>query len=331
MTEYNIRFATQEDIGAIMSFIDANWRKNHILSRDKKLFEWQYIDDNNVNMVIGEDMEGEIQAILGYIPYSSGKEKDISLALWKAKEGTNFLGVKLLLFLLEKIPHRNVFCNGINMETTAIIYQRLGMKTGDLKQWYRLGNKKDYKIARIVDRRLPDINKQVNVKLERIKDIDTLLKNLNEKMFDTHMVPFKSMFYVAKRYFEHPLYEYLIYMICVNEEKGDTAIVFRIQEYNSSKVLRLIDVIGDYSKLACITDEIDKLVKQFGAEYVDMYEVGLDDTMLYKSGWLKVGENENIIPNYFAPYTQQNVTIHMCSKNEQIVLFKGDGDQDRPN
>jgi hypothetical protein len=40
----------------------------------------------------------------------------------------------------------------------------------------------------------------------------------------------------------------------------------------------------------------------------------------------------NIIPNYFEPFVAENIDIYFFSNtNEKVYIFKGDGDQDRPN
>ena len=43
---YEIRLANQNDIDSIMEFIDKHWKKDHILSKDKELFKYEYLDDN---------------------------------------------------------------------------------------------------------------------------------------------------------------------------------------------------------------------------------------------------------------------------------------------
>lgn len=331
MANYNIRFANMEDIPAIMNFIDEQWKKNHILAKDKELFEWQYVNNNKLNMVIGEDANGCLQGILGYIPYTEGVNKDFSLALWKAKSGTSFLGVQLLMFLLKEEPHRHMFCNGINVKTSEGIYHRLGIKTGKLKQWYRLLAKNEYKIAKIEKKVIPNVNITSEMKLFEIKNYDELKNRATERFFDKERVPYKSESYICKRYFEHPVYDYKVYGIENQAGKIDAAIVFRIQECNCAKALRVIDFIGEYSQIYSITNQIDDIAKECGAEYIDMYELGLDDNCLMEAGWLLVGADENIIPNYFAPYTPCNVDINICTTDEKIIIFKGDGDQDRPN
>lgn len=331
MANYNIRFANIDDIPSIMKFIDEQWKKNHILARDKDIFEWQYISNNKLNMVVGEDSDGCLQGILGYVPYAEGEDKDFALALWKANNGTSFLGVQLLMFLLKEEPHRHMFCNGINVTTSEKIYHRLGIKTGKLKQWYRLCDCSEYTIAKIEKKAIPNVNVTSKIRLIKTETYEELKKNTSEKFFDKSKIPYKSETYISKRYFEHPVYEYDVYGLENESGKFDSAIVFRIQECNGSRALRIIDFIGDYNLIYSITKQIEEIAKECGAEYIDIYEKGLDDSCLLKAGWQLVGADENIIPNYFAPYTQCNVDINICTSTEDICIFKGDGDQDRPN
>lgn len=331
MADYSIRFADVNDIPSIMKFIDENWKKNHILAKSRKMFEWQYVNNQKLNMVIGEDEANVLQAILGYIPYSNEIDKDFSLALWKAKNGTSFLGVKLLMFLLKEEPHSHVFCNGINVDTTGEIYRRLGFKIGKLKQWYRLCDFQEYKIAKVNKKIIPSVNNDSDIKLVWIKDFLELKERASQKMFNRNVVPYKSEMYIRKRYFEHPIYEYYIYGLVNITGEVDAAVVFRIQECNSSKALRIIDFLGDYSQIYRIMRGIDRIAREIGVEYIDIYEMGLNDSCLIAAGWLPVGEDENIIPNYFAPYVLCNIDINISTTDEKIILFKGDGDQDRPN
>lgn len=331
MPKYNIRFADKEDIPFIMRFIDEEWKKGHILAINRELFDWQYVNNNKVNMVICEDENHVLLGILGYIPYAESEDKDFSLALWKAKNGTAFLGMKLFSFLLKEEDYRTVFCNGINMATTAQIYSRFGFEVDKLKQWYRLCNCTDYKIAKVCHKVIPEVQRFSKMELVRITDFSEFKKDAGEQFFDVNRVPYKSESYIFKRYFMHPIYDYMIYTLKKESGKFDTAIVFRIQECNNSRVLRVIDVLGDYNLIYDITNQIEQIAKEYDVEYMDMYVFGLSEKALFNAGWLLVGEDENIIPNYFSPYTQCNIEIHISTQNKNIVLFKGDGDQDRPN
>lgn len=320
-----IRLAEKKDVTNIMQFINHYWKKGHILATNRELFEWQYITNDQVNIVIGIDENEVIQGILGFIPYSNDKKKDIALALWKANHAKTFLGIQLLLFLIKEVPHRHIICTGINLQTTEKIYKKLGMKVDTMIHWYRLNAKMKYQIAKINNNYIPSYtNLQYElIPISTFEPILTLLKN-------NQTVPYKSREYLYKRYFDHPCYRYLLYGVKSNNNIS-MIIILRLQEYNSHNVLRLIDCIGDVSQMIYVTKAIDQLLIEFNTEYIDMYEAGVPNELLLKAGWLTVKESNNIIPNYFSPYLQTNVDIHYCTSKENAILFKGDGDQDRPN
>ena len=328
-----IRFAMEEDIPFIMKFIDEHWKKGHVLATDMELFNWQYINYDKVNFVLGCDANNDIQGVLGYIPYDETNEKDIALALWKAENTSDsFLGIKMLVYLLQEEEHTTVFCTGINPKTTYTIYQYLGMTVGTMLHWYRLRSQEKYYIAGIVNDIIPPISQIDKYSLKLYNDFTELENDFDYKEYEKMVKrPFKSKTYIKKRYFEHPVYEYKVYGVINETDKATAIIVLRIQGYNEAKTIRFVDCIGESNCIMHITKDIDRLLQEYNAEYVDMYEVGLSEEMMSSAGWLRVKDSGNIIPNYFSPYEKCNVDIHYCSSDPGAVLFRGDGDQDRPN
>ncbi len=330
---YCIRFARKADTDNIMKFINEYWRKNHILSRDKELFEWQYGgNDDKLNIVLGFDENESIQGMLGFVAYDDSDSKDIALALWKANPSTGFLGVKLIKYLIENEPHREIVCPGINVETTAKIYEHLGMHVGTMTQWYRLSKVSSYHIAKVVDGHIPSyciIDKEID--FIKISDIESLKSIFGGFICSDSNVPYKSIGYVENRYFKHPRYVYHPYVIRNNTEKTNTLIIFRIQECNNSRALRLIDCIGDVNNLRFITRHLDDLLIENKCEYVDCYETGIDDKLMESGGWIKATNEGNVIPDYFSPFDLRKVDIYYSTSSATAVLLKGDGDQDRPN
>ena len=116
-----------------------------------------------------------------------------------------------------------------------------------------------------------------------------------------------------------------------NKGRVDTVLVMREVEAKERKILRIVDILGEYSELQYTTKAIDCLLTEGAYEYIDLYETGLDDDMLKKSGFVDRTETDNIIPNYFEPDLQENIDINYFTTDADIVLFKGDGDQDRPS
>ncbi len=92
-----------------------------------------------------------------------------------------------------------------------------------------------------------------------------------------------------------------------------------------------MDIIGNDTLFYQVTDGIDRLVKSLDAEYVDFYETGLSEERMESAGWKKVKDSGNVIPNYFSPFVQENIDINYMAQEKEVVLFKADGDQDRPN
>ena len=116
---YMIRFASEADIPAIMKFIDENWRKNHVLSRNRELFEFQHRWGDEITYVLSKK-DGLITGILGYIPYGSSN-RDALLTTWKAiKTEDTMQGIRLLTYLRENGNVRSVASPGINPKTISI-------------------------------------------------------------------------------------------------------------------------------------------------------------------------------------------------------------------
>lgn len=325
-----IRFAKINDIKNITKFIDDYWKKNHILSRNESFFKYQHLQGDEVTYVISEDNKN-INAILGFIPYGESK-RDLMLALWKAIHTEDpFLGVKLLRYLIDNGDARIVSSVGINKKTIGI-YKYLGYFVGKMKHWYRLNNKEEYLIAKIEEKIISEFGLESQYYLEKYRDFDEVENNFDFELYAKSGVkPFKEKSYIKKRYFEHPIYKYDVYGVRDEDNLVKSIIVTRIQECNNSKALRLIDCIGDFSVFKNIVFELDKIIKELDCEYVDIYECGIDENIFIESGWINVEETKNVIPNYFSPYVPANIDIYYFSTDKDVILFNGDGDQDRPS
>lgn len=329
-----IRFANDNDIPDIMRFIDEHWAKGHILSVNKELFLFQHKYGEEISFVVSTDERNQINGLLGYIPYGTDSTRDVMLALWKALHSdVPMLGVQILQFLMRNGGCRCISAVGINPHTTIALYQFLGYKTGKMQHWYRLKRDVVYKIAHVVDNTLPypvvPQGKYHLVRYETFCDVD------REFDFDSYTretaSPYKESSFIKRRYFEHPVYTYEVYGVTKHGEKTKLLLVFRKQPCNDSIALRLVDCIGNYGLLSYVTSDIDNLLSLYGAEYVDIYEAGLTKNILLDGGWLQVANTPNVIPDHFAPYECKNVDLYYCSQDKDVVLFKGDGDQDRPN
>ena len=113
-------------------------------------------------------------------------------------------------------------------------------------------------------------------------------------------------------------------------------IALRVIAHNTSRVLQIVDYFGNAAGLDGLIDGFQDLLQEYNAEYIDFYNIGLPSDMLAKSGFIMREHSRSvIIPNYFEPFVRENINVLFAYKKSKsdfpVRLFKGDGDQDRPN
>jgi hypothetical protein len=336
---YEIRLADRNDIDAIMHFIDKNWKRGHILSKDRGLFEYEFLEGEQVNMILAIDRNTkQMEGIFGFLycsHTSDMKKRDLWGSLWKVADEQNnipFLGVELAKRVYELTGCRMHIGNGANPKTT-IPLRRLffGDKTGRMKQYYRLNPQvREYRVCDIRQPREKDY--KVKERLQKIIEISTMEQFCS--LFDIEgmdVYPYKDNWYIEKRYFRHPYYQYKLYGL--KEQQGVTAVmVCRELEVEGTRILRIIDYMGNHSIFSETGAFWDNIMRKQNYEYVDFYEFGIDDAVLEDAGFVyRDDEDENVIPNYFEPFLKENVDIWVHYKYDGTTFFKGDCDQDRPN
>lgn len=329
-----IRFAGREDIPAIMEFIETYWKPGHIMARDREMFAFQHVYEDEVCFVLHENQEsGEIESVLGYIPYGTEGDRDMFSAIWKVGKKGGFLqGMELIRFLEKNGRCRGLY--GVGLATGAVSAMKyLRKQIVDFDHYYRLNPAvSDYRIAEIKTMPDPGPVSESGEKagsfrrVEAFEEIASMLDTCQEGR-----LPQKSPEFVRRRYFSHPEYVYDIWQI--GYEGREALLVCRVQEAEGRSVYRVIDLIGDVSCFAGIGALFAGEFAEKGYEYADCLVCGMDGAYMEAAGFLKKTEEDgNIIPNYFEPFERRNLTIHnYMPKLEHVVMFKGDGDQDRPN
>lgn len=219
---------------------------------------------------------------------------------------------------------------GLNPKTTVRIMKTMKDQTiGHLRHYYRLANIEEYRIAVIKDKRILDEVDGENNLIEL-----ATMEELRSK-FDlgySQRKPYKDEWYFEKRYFKHPIYNYNIWGI-ESESKVKAVLVGREIERNGSKILRIVDFIGEDNALGEAGRSINNIMINNKYEYIDFYQQGIDHVIMAKAGFvLKTEDDLNIIPNYFEPFVQENIDMwYHTSFEEPYYVFKADADQDRPN
>lgn len=332
----SIRFANKQDIGTLMEFIREHWKSDHILSHNRKLFEYLYLRSNeNVNFVVATEIyTGRVVAILGFIPTNSLYSR-VSLALWKSTNDRDIRalqpGVACFRFLIKELSPESIFCVGITA-STRVIYEFMGYSTELMSHHFVVNNNlMDYKIIINPPNHLRrnNILKTDNFLVERIvdpSDVRVAATNLSIEKFG------KDADYLCHRYLDHPIFKYEI--VEVREmSKIIGLVVYRRCFVKKSSCLRIIDVIGGaYCLKGAMRYLIDEMLK-CDDEYIDLVSWGIDKDELKSAGFADRREFiDCVVPEHFSPFSPINKDVWFFSNLVDVEVFlKGDGDLDRPN
>lgn len=331
--KYEIRLGTYEEIPEIMAFIENHWKKGHILARDRAFFEYEMVIDGSVDFMIAKDKEtGLIEGVLGFLPCSRDMDKlDIWGVIWKVlPESMPMLGMELKKRLVDITGARTELGVGANAETSVPLLKRIyHYYVAKMHHYYRLAEKRDYVIAKIVNRRIPKVKTYEDFRVCRLETAQAL-KHFYDFSKNSDMIPYKDFWYYERRFYRHPIYCYDVWGLENQEYRA--VLVTRIQEYNGSSAVRIVDYCGDQALFGQCGAFFDTLLQK--NEYIDFYFDGFDEEYVKQAGMIEVSEDDqNIIPNYFHPFQQRNVDIFVDSSNNmnRCLFFMADGDQDRPN
>lgn len=321
--KYEVRSARYDEIDEIMSFIREHWSSSHILGNDRGFFEYLHCNNGNVCFLVAKDATRGLVGIHGYTFLSSVPNPPVATSVWRALQTEDFsLGSRLLRHFWGNSPV--VFSMGINSKTIAY-YKMLKCKVGQLRHYYRIANLENYKIATVHSKNiLPVSNNAFSV---------TKVTNIPAVCGCSCRQPQKDLAYLQWRYEAHPKYKYDLYQIASESGSVLAVVVCREVVHNGAKILKIIDVIGDEKSICHAGYGLQKIMDANNYEYIECYCYGIDDDIMRDAGFsLRKDGDPNIVPNYFEPFVNDNIDISFYATNfENLVLFKGDGDQDRPS
>jgi len=359
-----IRTAKEKDASKIKKFISLNFKKNHILVKNNKFFNWQFKNANKkINCTLAL-RDKEIIGIYFYVPLGKfdkklNKKKHIFGSIWTVK-GFN----KLQLPKNHKSDNdsKNLLTN-FNKEGVAIalkIFFKLNLSfepklligIGVAPRFFRFHIQKKFKLVNSNHHFIasPDIKKfkilknnyfskkNINKQIQRKINFKLIskandLKKLNiNKLFD-YQIPTKSKDYLINRYLKHPIYKYYIYFI--SQKKINNICIFRIVKLKKTRVIRIIDYVGSNNHFPILKNFFFEILQKYKAEYLDFYSYGIPLNILKKAGLENKKNYKNlIIPDLFEPFVNKNLVVTIGYKKFDnkgfIRIFKGDGDQDRP-
>lgn len=333
--DYEIRQASQDDIPMIMEYIGEDWKKDHILATNRTLFDYEFLEpDGSVNMVIAVNLDkNRIDGCFGFLKTARNTSFfDIWGSIWKIrKDSRNMLGLEMLKYVRNISGSRYCLGIGMNPNTSVKIYVKiLKESVGKMKHWYFLAEREEYRLAIVKHKGKRDICPDNEV-IIKCMTAETFAAEFDQIERDDTSVPRKNKEYYLYRYFEHPVYTYQTWGIY---KSSFLTAIFILREdcYEGRKAIRVVDYYGDERYMYGIAQIASDLFKDESVEYMDFYEYGFSDTNVRNAGFCLLEEGDtNVVPNYFAPFVQENIDIWITSPVENAKFVKGDGDQDRPN
>ena len=309
MSDYFFRLAKLTDQREITTFIKNYWKADHIYVLDNLFFEYEFKDFQNLNFILTFNLNNVLSGILGFIKYNSEINEQIFTVMWKVIPNVSdpMLGIKLFKKLIELYPNANFSTVGAN-EKTLKIYQYLGFKTGKLDHFVlinrKVSNFRIIKFIKTTDIYSTYIDNNIDMYSLTIltsKQISNFF--LNSTTLDNSVIKeFKSF---HKRYIKHPYYKYIIYGIISTNNDILNILVIRELEINQVKIARVINIIGNPSNLINVKSALINLVEINMYEYLDFYQYGIKDEILFNSGFIKKNSNNIIVPNYFEPFVSK--------------------------
>ena len=323
------RLASKADEADIVRFVNEHWNSRHPLVNLRDFFVYYY-DAGDGSLRFALAFNGQrLVAVAGFVPASQGPQADIWVSLWAADKSARGAGLELMAALPQLTGCRTLACNNIRPETRAF-YEFLGYTTGRAGHFYRLAKRQEYKAASLQTQDIPPVNGEAALTLcptphALLARGFTPPPNAN---------PYKDLWYILRRYYEYPRQQYNVYTACLPGEATPQALLAtRTVPVLGTHVLRIADYIGEASFLPQLGNAIDGLLLQEDAEYAELYCAGLSSSLLRQAGFAERMEGDsNILPHYLTPPLIENVDFYyFTSRPDGFVLFRADGDQDRPH
>jgi len=333
-----IELLKHKELYLFQEFIKKNYSAKHIFARDHSIFDWQH-KGTSTYFCMSAKQDGKLIGAHGFIPLShfdkALPKNQIFLALWSVKEGFSIgLGFQLYKEILKKFSPNFIGTTGFNLCTTPFHrWQKFNVGTMDhhvvLSPYV-----KNFQIAKVPVQKTP--RKQISPRRITFKKVNELdLQTLNTSNLYLHQIPIKSDIYIKNRFLDHPVYTYDVFAI-MEEGRLIALCVLRPILHEEVTVLRLVDFIGPNEVFCLLSDFIFSILEEYNAEYIDLYSYGVQIEILKQAGFINRKKVEGlIIPNYFEPFEQKNIDLAFGYKTSlshtPVRIFKGDGDQDRPN
>jgi hypothetical protein len=327
-----VRFLRRDELGSFQKLVKDNYsKKNHIFGKNIKVINFYYNYFNNKKLkILGLFSFNNLVAAQGLISLDNWDRKLKNfLYLAFTVKSKNYKKDCLIIFLnyIYNLKPYLLATVGTNMLTAGKILNKIS-KIRNLDHYYISNPLTKSIISRnLIKRKIAKPNISKNIKL-------IITKKIFRLPFSRYN-PRKTRKYFINKYLKNPFYDYYL-MNFYNNKKLLFFFVFReiFVKSHKTKIIRIVDFYGNLPKNLNISQLVIAHLLENNFEYLDFMVFGIDQKKLTKLGFSKKNE-KNKIPNHFEPLNFSsnflNFGIFINKSKKKITIFKGDGDQDRPN
>lgn len=325
MSSVRFRRPAIEDRKKLVEFLAENWREDHLFVRDPAWFDWQHLagDGRSYHAIVGVSEDDRIDGFLGVLPLANDPIS-VATGIWVARRDGADRRVGLDLFAaLERIYQpRYIGSLGVN-EGARKILRMLGHRGGTSSQFYLRNPEAPAVLAESLVS--SDAPADPASRLREIGNLD------DPPVLTSGHVPSKPLAWYRWRYQESAPYPYR-YFLAEMHGRAKLLLIARPANAAGGACLRIVDMLGDLVGAGRFAPRFLPLLIAENLEYVDLV-VGGPDLSVFSSAGFVAREGPTILPNHFDPFLRQNVTLGWTIKtaDSPCYIFRGDGDQDRPN
>jgi hypothetical protein len=328
--EISLYIPEQKDIRSIMSFLKKFWKKNHILSKDLKVFKYFYLEKKKINFIVAK-YQSKIIGVMGFIPNSRYSKKNVNKfdIIWPSVLCINAkfsgVGLKIFNFYHKKFKQKNFGLINFNINAKNF-YRIFNYELYKMKHYYMINKLCDD--LKILKKKKKITNKAL---LKNCKITFKLIEKKNFNLLKIFKDEFKNNKYIINKYIKNPFYKYKCVLIKINSKKN-VLLVFRKIKILKTSIIRIIDFVGSPKDFEKLNSLFNYILNENNSEYVDLV---VSENFKFNPNNVGFIEKTNeIVPSYFEPFIKKNIT-HLCGYNTRVYknlfIFKGDGDSERPN
>jgi GNAT acetyltransferase-like protein len=296
----------EEDVPALMRFIDAHWRAGHVLSRDETLLRWQF----DLTRMTGRALQGpavllawhrgEVVGMLGLVGFDWNAE-GISmtgawLSHWLVAPEKRSYGVAMRLLVAARALDLEVLGSLGASDVTTKVLSTLGWELlPDVSRWIGVMDQRQAaallkasdaavapeEAARLCQRNRVADSMRVRSSAERVDVVRWTPecaapwdRYWREQLARTLVGTRRDAAYLRWRYAEHPRFRYELRLARRRvDESVLGAVVFRVEQVRErpERVLRVVEFLASPEAEAPLAEAVAQAGREQGVAFADFY------------------------------------------------------------